>query len=68
MCELLSILAFLYIIGKMHNVKIIKHYHKGIYLYYQIDVFNRAFTEFRPSVKKVCLWKFKNPYKDDIFY
>lgn len=61
MCELLITLAFLYIVGKLHNVKIVRHYYRGIYLYYQVQVFNRAFTEFRPAVKKICLWKLKDP-------
>ena len=63
MCEILIILAFLYIIGKLHNAKIIRHYHSGIFLYYQVQEFNRSFTEFRPTVKKICLWKFKDTYE-----
>jgi hypothetical protein len=68
MFEFLTIFILLYLLAKVHVVKIVYHRFDGYYLYYQVKEFEMYYKEFRPVVKKKLLWSTKsNDEEESIF-
>lgn len=60
MFEFLTIFILLYLLAKVHVLKIVHHRFNGYYLYYQVKEFDMYYKEFRPVVKKKLLWDTKS--------
>lgn len=67
MCNFIIIFILLYMLCSMYNVTIVKHLHKGYYLYYEVKEFNLRYLQYYPKVKRVLLWKFKDSEEEDIY-
>ena len=67
MCNFIIIFILIYIVWKQHNVKLIKHYASGYYLYYEAREFNVWFKEYRSVVKRILIWKLRSEEDSDPF-
>lgn len=69
MFEIFVTFILLLIIKRLYNINIINRLNDGLYLYYELKVFDMWNSRFIPQVYKIRLWKYKyKDYPDDYLY